>query len=99
MAKVTHTESEIDFEWDSEKAKVNEEKHKVACSEAAEVFLAPFVQVGDVREVEVEAREAAVGMSKKWRVLYVAYVWRRWALRIISARRATKPERNAYEDQ
>ena len=97
--KVTHTEDEIDFEWDSEKAKANEEKHKVSFAEAAEVFLDPFVQVVDAREVDEEAREAVVGMSKKWRVLYVAYVWRRWALRIISARKATKPERKSYEDQ
>ena len=97
--KVTHTEDEIDFEWDSDKAKANQEKHNISFQEAAEVFFDPFVQTVDAREVEQEAREAVVGMSKKWRILYVAYVWRRWALRIISARKATKPGKQAYEDR
>ena len=97
--KLTHTVDEIDFEWDSKKAEANAEKHKVEFAEAAEVFLDPFVQVIDARETEEEAREAAVGMTKKWRLLYVAYVWRKLALRIITARKATKTERKHYEDQ
>jgi uncharacterized protein len=97
--KVTHTVDEIDFEWDSKKAEANVEKHSVEFGEAAEVFLDPFVQVVDARETDTEAREAAVGMTKKWRLLYVAYVWRKLALRIISARKATKTERKDYEDQ
>lgn len=90
--KVTHTIDEIDFEWDSTKAEANVEKHNVKFIEAAEVFLDPFVQVVDAREVDSEAREAVVGQSRKWHLLYVAFVWRKLALRIISARKATKPE-------
>ena len=97
--KVTHTVDEIDFEWDSQKAKINVDKHEVEFIEAAEVFLDPFVQVVNTREADDKAREAVVGMTKKWRLLYVAYVWRRLALRIISARQVTKPERKHYEDQ
>jgi uncharacterized protein len=92
--KVTHMVDEIDFEWDSKKAESN-----VEFLEAAEVFLDPFVKVVEAREAGDEAREAAVGMTKKWRLLYVAYVWRKLALRIISARKATKTERKQYEDQ
>ena len=97
--KVVHTIDEIDFEWDSTKAEANVEKHNIKFIEAAEVFLDPFVQVVDAQEVDSEAREAVVGQSRKWRLLYVAFVWRKLALRIISARKATKPEQKNYEDR
>jgi uncharacterized protein len=97
--KVTHAVDDIDFEWDSKKAESNAEKHDVEFTEAAEVFFDPFVKVVEARETDEEAREAVVGMTKGWRLLYVAYAWRRLALRIISARKATKPERKDYEDQ
>ena len=65
--KVTHTVDEINFEWDAKKAETNKEKHNIDFEEAAEVFFDPFVRVVDVRETEDEAREAAVGMTKKSR--------------------------------
>lgn len=95
---VTHKVDGIDFEWDSEKAAANVAKHGVAFQEACEVFLDPFVQTVDARDVDDEAREAVVGLTKKWSLLYVAYVWRK-AIRLISARKATKPERKHYEEQ
>lgn len=96
--RVTHQVDGIDFEWDSEKDAANVVKHEVTFQEACEVFLDPFVQAIDAREVDEEAREAVVGITKKWTLLYVAFVWRR-AIRLISARKATKPERKAYEEQ
>ena len=96
--KVTHKIEDIDFEWDSEKAEENIIKHDVAFPEACEVFLDPFVQPVDAREIDGEEREGVVGLTKKWSLYYVAYVWRD-AIRIISARRATKPQRKSYENQ
>ncbi|MEK7326983.1 MAG: BrnT family toxin [Chloroflexota bacterium] len=49
--------------------------------------------------IDDEAREAAIGLTRKWRLLYVAYMWRKLTLRIISARKATKTERKHYENQ
>jgi hypothetical protein len=97
--KVTHRLEDIDFEWDSQKAEDNIAKHDVSFPEACEVFFDPFVQPVDARQVDAEAREAVVGLTRKWSLLYVAYVWRKLALRIISARKATKTERKAYENQ
>ena len=97
--KVTHKIEDIDFEWDSEKAEENIIKHDVGFPEACEVFLDPFVQPVNAREVDGEAREAVVGLTKKWSLLHVAYAWREFALRIISARKVTKPQRKAYENQ
>lgn len=95
---MTHQADGIDFEWDSEKEAANVVKHGIAFQEVCEVFLDPFVQSVDAREVDQEAREAVVGITKKWTLLYVAFVWRR-AIRLISARKATKPERKDYEEQ
>ena len=97
--KVTHRIEDIEFEWDSEKAEINLDKHEVSFHEACEVFLDPFLQPVEAREVEDEAREAVVGLTTKWRLLRVAYTWCELALRIISARKATKPDRKAYENQ
>ncbi|MGH7602171.1 MAG: BrnT family toxin [bacterium] len=44
-------------------------------------------------------REAVIGMTANWRLLYVAYTQRGRALRIISARPATNAERSDYENQ
>ena len=96
---ITYKLEEIDFEWDSDKAEANLQKHDVAFTEACEVFLDPFVYPIEAREIDDEAREAALGLTRKWRLLYVAYVWRKLTLRIISARKATKTERKHYENQ
>lgn len=96
--KVTHTVDGIDFEWDSEKAASNVEKHNVTIQESCEVFLDPFVQTADSPQNEDEAREAVVGLTKSWKLLFVVYVWRK-AIRLISARKATEPERKRYEEQ
>lgn len=90
---------EIDFEWDTDKAEANLQKHDVSFTEACEVFLDPFVVPIEAREVDDESRDAAIGLTRKWQLLYVAYVWRKLTLRIISARKATKTERKHYENQ
>ncbi len=96
---ISHQLEGIDFEWDREKAESNFQKHGVSFTEACEVFLDPFVYAVDAKEVDTEAREAVIGLTRKWRLLYVAYIWRKLVLRIISARKATKPERKLYETQ
>lgn len=96
---ITYKLEEIDFEWDSDKAEANLQKHDVSFTEACEVFLDPFVYPIEAREVTDESRDAAIGLTRKWRLLYVAYVWRKLTLRIISARKATKTERKHYENQ
>jgi|YNPBryunderm2012_1023409.scaffolds.fasta_scaffold20560_3 hypothetical protein len=96
---ISYRLEEIDFEWDSDKADTNLLKHDVSFTEAPEVFLDPFVYPVDARDVEEEARDAVIGLTRKWRLLYMAYVWRKLTLRLISARKATKTERKLYENQ
>ena len=90
---------EIRFAWDGRKAAANLRKHKVPFETACEVFFDPFLRVVDAGIVDSEPREAVIGMTVNWRLLYVVYVAQDEVLRIISARPAEKAERELYEDQ
>jgi uncharacterized DUF497 family protein len=89
----------IHFEWDSRKASANLHKHGITFETACEVFHDPFVLVVDEEVVDDEVREAVVGMTADWRLVYVIYVFWEEVVRIISARLVTKAERNRYEEQ
>jgi len=88
------------FEWDTNKAAVNERKHKgVSFHEAATVFGDPLaVSFPDPDSSEGEYRLLAFGVSRSNRLLVVSYTERLGGIRIISAREATRPERRIYED-
>ncbi len=86
------------FEWDESKAAVNLRKHGVSFEEAASVFsdsLAYTFQDPD-HSVE-EERLLTFGYSHTRRLLAVIHAERGGAIRIISARRATRHERGIYE--
>jgi uncharacterized DUF497 family protein len=97
--KSTYKLNEIEFEWDSDKADANIQKHGVSFVEACEVFFDPFICAVEPQEVDNEMREGAIGLTRNWRLLYVAYLWRKLTLRLVSARQATKTERKLYENQ
>ena len=89
----------IQFEWDSRKADINLQKHGVSFETASEAFLDPFVKSTDIEEIENEFREAIIGMTVAWKLLYVVYTIRNEErFRIISARAVTKGERKKYEE-
>ncbi|MCB8979972.1 MAG: BrnT family toxin [Ardenticatenaceae bacterium] len=85
------------FEWDAEKAYANYKKHGVEFRTAVEMFFDPFLMALDERIEEGEMRHHAVGMTKNWQILFVAFVWRGDDIRLISARLATNSERKQYE--
>jgi uncharacterized DUF497 family protein len=89
----------LDFEWDTRKASANLRKHRISFETAREVFLDPFVYIVETGVIEGEPREAAIGMTEDWRLLYVVYNLRDEVVRIISARSATNMERKLYETQ
>jgi uncharacterized DUF497 family protein len=89
------------FEWDPKKAAANFVKHGVSFDEATTVFADPGALDGpDVGHSAEEARFLRAGRSILGRVLVVAYTRRKAAhgeaIRIISARRASRKERTAY---
>ncbi len=95
MDKVYRLEG-VEFEWDTNKAESNLEKHGVSFEEAAEVFFDPFYQEGDATTND-ELRDFILGYSVSQRLLLVVYVERGLRSRIISSRPATRIERQLYE--
>jgi uncharacterized DUF497 family protein len=89
----------LEFEWDEDKAAANEKKHRVTFEEAATVFSDPLAAIfDDEAHSEEEQREIIIGHSADNRLLLVSFTERGEAIRIISARRATKKERRDYEE-
>ena len=89
----------IPFEWDSAKAAANQKKHGIDFERASEAFFDPFLRVVAAGSAGGEDRQAVIGLTAAWKLLYVAFVERRDTIRIISARDATAPERKTYEAQ
>ena len=93
--------SSLIFEWDKEKARKNQRKHRVSFEEASTIF-------GDSLSVTIrdplhshagEERFVIIGRSStSGHTLVVAFTERGKAMRIISARPATKQERTQYEE-
>jgi uncharacterized DUF497 family protein len=93
------------FQWDPAKALDNARKHDVTFDQAAEVFLdALALTVYDEANSQDEERWFTLGLDASGRLLAVAHNYEIAGpgdirVRIISARRATKSERRAYEDE
>jgi uncharacterized protein len=89
------------FEWDPRKAEANATKHGVTFDDAVTVFLDPEALDGpDLQHSAAESRFRRLGRAADGQVLIVAYTLRgsgdAEAIRIISARRASRRERAAY---
>lgn len=86
------------FVWDSEKASNNASKHGISFEVACQIFFDPFIRIEDARVGE-EQRDAAIGLTEDWTLLFVVHMLREGeTIRIISARPATTQERRTYED-
>jgi uncharacterized protein len=87
---------ELDFEWDESKARSNLEKHKVSFLAAAAIFLNERLERIDDREDYGEVRWIALGCAGI-EIYRVVYTWRGECLiRIVSAQKASKDEREIY---
>ena len=86
------------FEWDVVKAAQNLRKHGVAFGDAASVFSDNFAYTfPDPDHLVGEYRMVTFGFSLAGRLLAVSHAERGRAIRIISARAATRHERKIYE--
>ena len=88
------------FEWNAKKASENFRKHRVSFEEATEVFYDPNgLEAYDGEHSTRETRFAMIGFSNR-RLLFVVYTEPKAHLvRIISARKATRKERDVYEQE
>jgi len=87
---------ELEFEWDEEKARANLLKHRVSFLTAAEVFANEMMEQIDDREDYAEVRLIALGRvdTEVYRVVFTQRGEN--VIRIISAQKASKDEREIY---
>jgi hypothetical protein len=90
----------MDFEWDLQKADINDKKHGVSFDEASSVFgdYLSFTYPDSEHSI-LEERYIIIGLSIKNRILVISHTQRVESIRIISARQATKQEREFYESR
>lgn len=89
----------MQFEWDENKNQANIEKHGISFLEASTVFYDEnAVLFDDPDHSESEDRFLIIGFSQKARICIVSHCYRGndGVIRIISARKATKRESEAY---
>ena len=87
------------IEWDPRKAKSNIKKHGVSFEEAATALSDPMAATGvDPDHSISEERYITFGISEKGRLVVVSHTEKDEAIRIISARKASKGERGLYEE-
>ena len=90
----------IKFEWDTIKAASNMKKHGISFEEARSVFYDEFaVQFYDEAHSGTEDRFLMLGLSSESRILLICHCERDsgYTIRIISARKATRSERQYYK--
>ena len=86
-------------EWDDKKAATNARKHGVTFDEAASVLEHTLsITFRDPDHSLEESRFITIGMSKIGRILMLSHTDRAEAVRLISARPATRGERRFYEE-
>ncbi|MEE4356030.1 MAG: BrnT family toxin [Desulfococcaceae bacterium] len=89
------------FEWDTDKEEINIQKHRITFEQASYVFADPFaLSRFDAEHSESEDRWVLLGKSLNETILVFVHTFRdnkgTESVRIISARRATKKEKQAY---
>ena len=91
--------TEIRFEWDPRKARSNEKKHGVSFEEAESVFYdEQSLLMEDPQPEDEEERFVLLGLSAVLRVVVVVHALRgEDVIPIISARKATRLERQEYQ--
>jgi uncharacterized DUF497 family protein len=90
----------MNFEWDRNKAASNLDLHGVSFEEAATAFADPLSStIFDPDHSDDEDRFVLVGEAASGRLLVVVHTDRDGSIRLISARLATRRERQDYEQE
>lgn len=85
------------FEWDPVKNSANRGKHGIDFEQAAQIFRGVILVAEDTRRNYGERRFIAIGEYDK-EIIRVVFTYRSENIRIISAWKAGKYERKAYEE-
>ena len=89
------------FEWDSVKARTNEQKHKTTFLESCYIFSDEYIlTLFDDKHSENEDRWISIGKTPNGKIIVVVHTYKTLGneeiIRIISARPATKSENTQY---
>lgn len=87
----------LSFEWDPAKAATNLAKHGISFESAATAFGDPrSLVIPDPAHSQIENRFILLGQTSQGLMVVVVHVERGDRIRLISARRASRKERNMY---
>ena len=86
------------YQWDTGKSLKNEIKHGISFLQAVQIFRGPVLTVQDTRHDYGELRFIALG-KYDGQVLRVVFTQRDGDIRIISAWKAGRDDRQTYEDK
>lgn len=89
----------MSFQWDPDKAENNSKKHGVEFADAVGVFTDELALSIEDPDSLSERRWVVIGRGLTDQLLTVVYTMRGEAIRIISARPATRRERRGYEEE
>jgi len=91
------------FDWDENKDAINIKKHKISFKEAVEIFDDPLhISLLDKRFDYFDERWISIGTTQKGDIIVVGHLYRLSenadeVIKIITARKATRKEREQYE--
>ena len=87
------------FEWDTAKNQTNIRKHGVSFETAQRIFEGSVLTWFDDRKDYGEDRYISVGKVERAALIVVAHTGRDDRIRLISARPASRKERQAYHER
>ncbi len=89
----------MEFEWDQSKGVSNLRKHGIGFEDATSIFGDPLAfTFRDPDHSVGEARFLTFGVTRTGELLVISHASRNNRTRLISARRATRAERQIYEE-
>ncbi len=86
------------LEWDEGNQNKSLEKHGITALETEEAFFNFYVVFPDQRHSLAEPRYGMYGKTNVDKLLFIVFTIRGRRARVISARPASKKERNTYEE-
>lgn len=88
----------MEFDWDDNKNRKNINKHGISFERAKTIFDYEILRRIDDRGDYGETREISLGLLEGKIIIVVVHTAREGKIRIISARKANKDEREVYNE-
>ncbi len=88
----------MEFEWDENKDQMNIKRHGFGFERAKTIFDYEILTREDDRKDYGEIREISLGLLEGKTIITAVHTKRKGKIRIISARKANKEEREAYNE-